>query len=558
MNRKISFARLYFLTILIGITGNVFSQISHGGFPATIKFSVINEDYPVFEIPAPDVERLLAEDAESDKYGFPMRFAECFTVDFDLAADGKWLNMPDGSRICRLALHADHAQAILLYYKEFSIPEGGKLFLYNTSKRQIIGAFDNTTNKNGGVFATEMVYGDKVVLEYVEPYGTKEKPEIIINEAGYVYHTVKDPSSGRGFGGSGDCEVNVNCTEGDEWQDQKDGVCRMIVKQGSSSVWCTGVLVNNTRQDGTPYLISADHCGPDATPAEMNTWIFYFRYEGPDCENPPNDTAFDSYTIVGASKIAAAGGAGFKSDFKLIKLNQVVPADYHPYFVGWNRTGNISSDGVTIHHPQGDIRKISTYNTPLQSTNWGGTPNTHWKVVWAETENGNGVTEGGSSGCPIFDGDGHMIGQLTGGDASCSNLLGPDYYGKFSFSWDKVGNADTLQLKPWLDPDNTGVEEIDGISVVGIAEKTAEHTVAVYPNPTGGLITIDMSICSGTTSSLEIFNATGQRIFAKKYPHLSSAPVVVDLTNAVDGIYFLKIISGKMTCKAKILKQKMH
>ena len=558
MNTKNSLARMFLLVIAFGIMGSVFSQISHGGVPASIKFSIVNEDFPVFELPVPDVERLLAEDAVTDKYGIPMRFAECFAVDFDLAADGKWLNMPEGSRICRLALHADRAQAVLLYYKTFHIPKGGKLFLYDAEKRQVIGAFDHTTNSNGGVFATEMIYGEKIILEYVEPYGLKEKPEVIISEAGYVYRTVKSPHGERGFGGSGDCEVNVNCPEGDEWQDQKNAVCRMIVKQGSSSVWCTGVLVNNTRQDGTPYLISADHCGANATPTEMNTWVFYFRYEGPGCENPSSDSAFNSYTMVGASKVAAAGGAGVKSDFKLIKLNEVVPEDYHPYFAGWDRTGETSSHGVTIHHPQGDIRKISTYDTPLQSTNWGTTPNTHWKVVWIETENGNGVTEGGSSGSPIFDNNGRMIGQLTGGDSGCSNLLGHDYYGKFSYSWDEVGDADTLQLKPWLDPDNTGVEKIDGISLTGIGEKKSVRTVAVYPNPTDGMISIDVGNLYGTTVSIEVFNSTGQKVLEKTYQHLSFSYITVDLTHVVPGIYFLKLIIGGTVYKTKILKQKKY
>ncbi len=56
-----------------------------------------------------------------------------------------------------------------------------------------------------------------------------------------------------------------------------------------------------------------------------------------------------------------------------------------------------------------------------------------------------------------------MIGTLTGGLAGCDDPDKPDYYGKFSYHWQSNGTADTAQLKPWLDPDDTGVLSLDGI-----------------------------------------------------------------------------------------------
>lgn len=543
------------IVLVLGFGFNAYTQISHGGQPATVKFKITNENFPVFDYVAPDVERLLAEDTETDKYGIPMRFAESMQVKIVMIKDGNWMNMPDGSRICRLAISSENAQALLLYYEEFTIPEGGELFIYSADHWQVIGAFNNLTNPNGGIFATEMIYGERLILEYVEPIGLKQDPEIIISEVGYVYRTAEKIFGIRGFGGSGACEVNVNCSEGLAWQDQKNAVCRMIVKQGSSSVWCTGSMVNNTREDGTPYLITADHCGPVATPDEMNTWIYYFRYEGPDCENPTSDSAFNSYTIVGASKVATAGGAGVKSDFKLVKLNQNVPENYNPYFNGWSIKGITSPEGVTIHQPQGDIRKISTYDSPLISTNWGNTSNTHWKVVWAETENGHGVTEGGSSGCPIYDSEGHMLGQLTGGDASCTNLTGPDYYGKFSYSWDKVGEADSLQLKPWLDPDNIGLEEIDGISIVGINGPKENNTLKLFPNPTTGPVYVDVSALKCRSVIVEVFSILGERLYISKKSTPASGLLTLDLSDTKAGVYIVRLTGEGKPYSARILRQ---
>jgi PKD repeat protein len=83
-------------------------------------------------------------------------------------------------------------------------------------------------------------------------------------------------------------------------------------------------------------------------------------------------------------------------------------------------------------------------------------------VVWSETESGHGVTEGGSSGSPLFDPSGFIVGHLSGGRASCIQNELPDYYGKFSYSWASNGSDSSRQLKPWLDPINSGVQWLKG------------------------------------------------------------------------------------------------
>lgn len=250
--------------------------------------------------------------------------------------------------------------------------------------------------------------------------------------------------------------------------------------------------------------------------------------------------------MVGATKKAAAGGAGYLSDFKLLLINESVPDSYNPYFVGWNISNEASTEGVTIHHPQGDIKKISTYITPLLSTNWSGVPNTHWKVIWAETETNWGVTEGGSSGSPIFNDLGQLLGQLTGGDASCNYLTGPDYYGKFWYSWDQCGNVDSTQLRPWLDPDNSGITALNGASFVGIGEDLNSTDMKVFPNPTDGDIFIDMAGLEKQNYVLEVVDVVGRRILRKTGAVDDNGLIFIDFGNEKNGFKLLKIeIDGK-------------
>jgi PKD repeat protein len=148
-------------------------------------------------------------------------------------------------------------------------------------------------------------------------------------------------------------------------------------------------------------------------------------------------------------------------------LNDEIPKTYGVYYNGWDWSGEGGDEGIGIHHPEGDLKMVSTYTDELISSDYlGVNPNPegkYWKVTWAETENGHGVTEGGSSGSPIFNEEGYVVGALSGGRASCSATDKPDFYGKFSYSWESNGNTPERQLKPWLDPINSGNEKLRGM-----------------------------------------------------------------------------------------------
>jgi len=304
-------------------------------------------------------------------------------------------------------------------------------------------------------------YGDSALIR-VSWVGTSDVPAVTLLSVGLIGR----PKDADNFGSSGNCNVNVSCSEGSAWQNQKRGVVRILVKQGSALFWCSGSLLNNVRQDKTPYVLTANHCGIQSTLNDFLQWVYFFNYESSTCNNPDNEPAYQSLTgsqLIAASQNDVENG----SDFRLMLLNQTIPESFNVYFNGWNRSENIAANGVCIHHPSGDIKKLSTYTVKPVSTGFGQSNSNpagkYWRVQWVETENGHGVTEGGSSGSPLFDSSGRIIGALTGGNASCTNPFAPDYYGKFSFSWEQNGVQSNKQLKPWLDPDQTGLDQLNGL-----------------------------------------------------------------------------------------------
>ncbi|MBN2172896.1 MAG: PKD domain-containing protein [Bacteroidales bacterium] len=453
---------VYFLVVVLFLLSfQSFGQISQGGEPPSFQRTLLSDNIETINLSAPDVEKLLLEDLENDKNGQPQRIAVNVAVFVNPQNSGTWQDIENG-RIWRLKIHCEGALGMNVQFEKFHLPEGSQLFLYNEDKTQVIGAFTSFNNHESGLFATELIEGDLVTLEYFDPKGTNEYAEIGISNIAYAYRNVSFLFKNTDeFGDSDWCEVNVNCSpEGNNWQDEKRGVARTLTKIGSTWYWCTGSLVNNTSENGVPYYLLADHCGGSASVSDMTQWVFYFNYESSGCSNPGSSPAYNSLT--GAAKKARGNYSG-GSDFLLMQLNSTPPLYYYVYYNGWDRSGSSSSSGVSIHHPSGDIKKISTYTLSLTTATWsGGASSAHWRVYWSSTTNGHGVTEGGSSGSPIFNSAGRILGTLTGGASYCSTPNSPDYYGKFSYHWQSNGSTSATQLKPWLDPTNTGVTYLDG------------------------------------------------------------------------------------------------
>ena len=509
---------LYFTFIfclLLGFSVPVAAQISQGGTPPSFQYSVTNR-FQHRTLQAPDMEIIHNEDMLNQAAGEPgpRRMGVSVYVNKGIENSGTWTKLPNGGKIWRLELQAKGALALGVYYDDFFIPNGGKLFLYNDNRNQVIGAFTANNNPQEHLFSTQFVQGDKVVLEYYQPQTVTQTARIHISELAYAYRDIdfmirKDRSAWA-------CMIDVACSEGDNWQNQIKGVARISIKIGGNYYWCSGTLINNTNNDRTPYFLTASHCGGNASASDLNQWIFYFNYQASTC----NGSASGYNSTTGCQmKAHDPSHADAGSDFYLVEFNNAIPNIFNVFYNGWNRTDSNADagNGVGIHHPAGDIKKISTYDTPItSSTFWNGLP-THWRLTWAYTANGRSIMQPGSSGSPVFDSNGLIMGDLTGGytSNSCSNPS-PAFYGKIWYSWDQNGNTPSTRLKDWLDSGNTGIEKLPGISwqvIPPVADFSADTTTVTQGDTVfftdlsqPGILTWDWSFQNGNPDSANIQN----------------------------------------------------
>lgn len=172
-----------------------------------------------------------------------------------------------------------------------------------------------------------------------------------------------------------------------------------------------------------------------------------------------------------------ANNAG--SDFCLVQLNQTPAANSGINYAGWSRNTVGIQQTTIIHHPAGDVMKITRdIDAPTQATFLGAN-------CWHLTVD-NGTTEGGSSGAPYFDQNHRIIAQHKGIDdgnlAICNQVS--KFGGRFDLSWAGGGTAAT-RLSDWLDPFNSGAMTTNTINIA--------NTVADFRNTT---ITGSLFICS--------------------------------------------------------------
>ncbi len=436
------------LTLLLAILAfNGFSQQGDEAKKA-YKTSINLRELTKINFSQPDIQALRAEDELVDGSGTaPWRFGWNNYTNLNTDNTGTWTTLPNGDRIWHLVVQCENALTINLTFDHTVIPAGNQLYIFNPEKDFILGNF-TANHLYEGQLGTELVPGNTSIVEYFVPKNNAQG-HVQIGVVTHGYRTAAEFQL-KAFGSSGSCNRNVNCSEGLPWTQQRNGAVMLV---SGSSGFCSGSLINNTLNDGKPYVLTADHCY--SNPAN---WIFRFNWQSVDCNNPATSPTFQS--LSGAALRARASA----TDFCLVEItgglsNGTVPAAYTPYFSGWDRSGNTPTSAVGIHHPSGDIKKISFENDPLISTTFGNCPaNSHWGVTTWDS----GVTEGGSSGSPLFDQNHRIIGQLHGGASACGAANLSDEYGKVSVSWEPVGSNTTNQLKCWLDPNNVGAQFIDG------------------------------------------------------------------------------------------------
>jgi V8-like Glu-specific endopeptidase len=476
MALRIQLLILFFVSIL-SFQGK--GQVSYGGSPAS--FNRLKS--ATLQIPVIDMARVnnfdlqLSELQSKDLYK-KQKFAKSFDVDISPENSGVWDNI-EGMKIWRVAIRSKGAYSLNILFDRAILPTGASIFIYSPDHRIVRGAFNANNEQSSGMLPIFPLEGDEIVVEYNEPETVSAQGELHISK---VNHAYKNVIGTRPLGYAGVCNMDVYCAGAAMVSKEKQAVVQLVI---AGTELCTGTLVNNTKRDKTPYLITAGHCITSASEAQQT--VFSFNYESPFCGTGNSVNGFADQTMTGSILRARSDSL----DFALVELEMLPPPEYRPYYAGWDHSKTVPSSTRTIHHPKGDVKKVSIdYDSPgLSSYSPSGhVNNSFWWIKQWDI----GTTEAGSSGGPLFSNENLVIGSLTGGTATCEHST-DDYFSMFAYQWN-FSSIITRQLKKWLDPTNTGEAKVEGMDLyasgstcdqfsdVGFSEK---YELVKLPNKNG-------------------------------------------------------------------------
>jgi len=123
----------------------------------------------------------------------------------------------------------------------------------------------------------------------------------------------------------------------------------------------------------------------------------------------------------------------------------------------------------------------------------------------------------------------------------------------FVFTYDDSGNRTerTILLLKSVDITDTGQAIQKPEQEKEINENIDSHVIRIYPNPTKGLINIEILPINDQKALIRIYNINGKMVMEKL---ISDQNTVIDLNDQVAGIYILNVIIGNKGKEWKIIK----
>lgn len=487
-----------------------------------------NVDLLITEIP--DIESLLKYSDSLDIegvvhpefYGYEYKFD-----DLNINSVGTWEELPNGDRLWRYHIICPSAFTVNFVLSNVNIADNSTLFFYNEINESVIGPFDKRINRKHKLFSSHTIEGESVFIELYEPRSDLNKNNFNVNKVIYGYKEINTQntisSKYSSVQSSHSCNLDVNCSEGDEFCREKYSVAVVVSPSQQEllglyahPLWhhCSGALVNNTALDYKPYFLTALHCIIDYVPPNtsysqiVDQWSFKFGYITEDCNS---GTYRQTKVYSGADIISYAAF----TDFLLVELQDDPKSGdkngfNDVYFSGWDVTNNTPTSTKSLHHPKGDYMNIAVDDDSpfIQGYTAGScndsvsTSTTHY----FRTSLDKGTMESGSSGSPLYNQDRRIVAQTRRG-CGCnipdSRYPGQTFswfqYGRLYHSWDDFATS-INHLKTWLDPIGSGVTTLDGMKMPNLQFGWIFPTTSV----THYAAYTDMQIGSNSTSSYKV------------------------------------------------------
>lgn len=309
------------------------------------------------------------------------------------------------------------ATALRLHFTGFDLPKGAEVYVYN-DKGQAYGPYTGKGPLSSGEFWTNTVNGSAVYLQ-VHYNGSMQAKNLrgLGFEVADIAHLgprfLLPRYTGKSANGKAFCSYNASCVENascyssSDWgaiDQARGGVAHIQFVSGPYVYICSGGLLNDTDDSGQiPYFLTANHCVSKDSEASSLEAFWQYASSCGSCN--------DSLGSVPSTLGAAILESNSTSDYTLMQLDEQPPTG--SVFMGWTSEEVAFTDGYGLYrisHPQGAPQAYSEHDVDTSK----GTCRTWPRGDWIYSHDQVGATEGGSSGSPVLNASGQVVGQLSG------------------------------------------------------------------------------------------------------------------------------------------------
>jgi V8-like Glu-specific endopeptidase len=353
------------------------------------------------------------------------------------------------------SLVADGAAALRVNITNAFLPRNAELYLYNESG-DVAGPYSRR-DLNGGELWTQMLRGDRLTVQLhyqgTDVAGVLAATRFDVFDVGVLddrfmlaRYSAQGALERGGYCDTAECVENAECGSiPAAVADAQDAVALIVFTSGAWQYICSGGLIADTDSGSNiPYFLTANHCiskGGEASSVEA-----YFNFTT-SCGSSSCSLSGAGTSVVNGSTIIASNRT---SDYTLLRLSGAAPAG--AAFLDFDNSAVAFADGTALYrisHPTGAPQGYSKHEVDTSY----GTCSSWPRGSWIYSRDVYGGTQGGSSGSPVVNAAGKVVGQLSGGCGTnisddCDSDSNATVDGALAAYWDSVA--------PYLDPGTGG------------------------------------------------------------------------------------------------------
>lgn len=423
----------------------------------------------------------------------PSRFAVDVPVAISSERDGQWSESGGVSR-WRHSIRVPSAVSLSFLGERIRLPATAQLTVTNgTTTFTYTGA-----QVLSGRLWSRILRGDTLTLSLTVPTSDRAAAHIELTsmQAGYRslgrdqrnhprYEQLRERAAGLSHlvgpvaaGATGTnlgCIVNAKCEETSTNAGPSSSSVALVVQ---NKYQCSGTLVNNTRADGTPYVLTARHCqdgkaGGGRPSSALDTTVYWNATSA--CGAVLGDLYDPSIkTQSGATTVLE------QQDLWVIRL-QMSPVIPNPYFAGFDVSGATLNGGYSAHYALSTKRQLTQWYgsaVPVQLS--GAQLGVGYNSDLLGVSSQRGFFGPGASGSALLSPGNLVTGTASlgrennDGPGSCP-LVSPvaptattaqAYFTALAPLWlattDSTSTTGSRTLASLLDPDNTGARTTPG------------------------------------------------------------------------------------------------